>query len=380
MSMRVPEKPALPLPLTAAEIDSAWLTSALRSRAPGVTVLASGITEIIAGTCTKIRVRLEMDEAGRRAGIPERVILKGGFEPHSRDYYFMHVMEARAYDEVLPVLKLPSPACYFAATDDERQQGIVILEDLRARGVRFCDPLVPQTRPQVTRRLTELARFHARTWNSAELGPGGRWHWLKEPLTRGYSYFSRFLQPEVWKRHVAAPQAAAASVYFHDPAWMSDALERLVVLAARLPHAVLHGDTHLGNLYIDTDGTPGFFDPQPHRWPAMLETTYHIGGALDPMDRRRWEVDLLAHYLDELRRNGVEPPALDEALSQYAAFLAFGFCIFLINDTHFQPAAINTAYVARFSAAMIDNNTLAVLKAIGPAPAPRLPGGAGAPS
>jgi len=65
MSMRVPEKPALPLPLTAAEIDSAWLTSALRSRAPGVTVLASGITEIIAGTCTKIRVRLEMDEAGR---------------------------------------------------------------------------------------------------------------------------------------------------------------------------------------------------------------------------------------------------------------------------------------------------------------------------
>ena len=145
---------------------------------------------------------------------------------------------------------------------------------------------------------------------------------------------------------------------------MRDALERLVILSARLPHVVIHGDTHLGTLYVDPDGTPGFFDAQPHRAPAMVETSYHICGALDPMDRRRWERDLVGHYLDALRANGVEPPSIDEAMSHYAAFLAFGFCIFLINDTHFQTSAINTAYVARFSAAMIDNNSIAVLKAI----------------
>lgn len=355
----------LPLPLTLAEIDADWLTRALRVWAPGVTVLASEIVEVIPGTCTKIRVRLEMDEAGRRAGIPEVVFLKGGFEDHSRLMYHMHVSEVRAYRDVQPVLNLPSPACYFAGCDEERQQGIVILEDLARRGVTFCHPRVPQTREAVVRRLSELARFHALTWGSAELEPGGRWDWLKQPIVSGGGYFGSFLEPDAWARRVAESQAAAASVYFHDPAWMRDTLERMVVLAARLPHVVMHGDTHLGNLYVDPDGTPGFFDSQPHRWPAMVEISYHIAGALDPIDRRRWEVDLVRHYLDELRGHGVAPPSLDAAMSQYAAFLAFGYCIFLINDTVFQPSAINTAYVARFSSAMIDNNSIAVLEAIG---------------
>jgi hypothetical protein len=34
------------------------------------------------------------------------------------------------------------------------------------------------------------------------------------------------------------------------------------------PQCVLHGDGHLGNLYIDTDGAPGLFDPLASRGPG----------------------------------------------------------------------------------------------------------------
>jgi hypothetical protein len=50
---------------------------------------------------------------------------------------------------------------------------------------------------------------------------------------------------------------------------------------------------------------------------------------------------------------------------QYSVSLAIGYLIFLINEADFQIEAINTAYTARFSAAMLDNDTIGKLKAIG---------------
>jgi aminoglycoside phosphotransferase (APT) family kinase protein len=146
---------------------------------------------------------------------------------------------------------------------------------------------------------------------------------------------------------------------------MNRAVDKIAILSARLPHCVHHGDTHLGNLYIDRDGTPGFFDSLAGRAPAMIEIAYHLVCALDTADRRRWEGSLIQHYLDELASHGVAAPSFDEALHQYASFLSFAFCIFIINEAVFQSESINTAYTARISAAMIDHDTQGVLERIG---------------
>jgi hypothetical protein len=354
-----------PLPVTLDEITPEWLTAALRRATPDITVHAVEIVDIIHGTCTKLRLRLDLNQAAKRAGIPETLFLKGGFEPHSRDMDFMHAMEVRGYRDVLPFLGLPCPTPYFADFDPERRQGIVILEDLVARGVEFCNPLIPQTHDQVARRLCKLAQFHAKTWASPELQSGGRWNELPE-LMGMLGHFAHYLEPKTWQKFVAMPQGAAASVRFHDRAWVALALQRIAKLAERLPQAVLHTDTHLGNLYVDRDGTPGFFDSLTSRGPAMLEVTYHVGGALDTADRPRWEGALLRHYLDELSRNGVDAPSFDEAMRQFGAFLVYGYLVFLINETDYQSSAVNTAYTARFSAAMIDHDTIGLLAAIDP--------------
>jgi hypothetical protein len=355
---------ARPLPVSMEDINREWLTKALRVRVPGAEVQDCRVLHVLHGTCTKIRFQLQLNEAGRRAGIPERVILKGGFEPHSRTIISVLENEAHAYCDVFTRLPLNTPACYFSDFDVARRQGITIMEDLLARGVSFCNPLVPQTREQVAQRLGVLAGFHARTWNTPEFAPGGSWHWVPEMLPVDRGYFSQFLVPDVWAGLVSAPRGAAASVYFHDMAWVASALDRLILLATRLPHAVLHGDTHLGNLYVDADGTPGFFDSTPHRWPPIEEVAYHLGCALDPRDRRHCERELIQHYLDELRRHGVEPPSITASMRHYAAYLAFGYCVFLVNASCFQPESVNTAYVARFSAAMLDNDTIGVLESI----------------
>lgn len=354
----------LPLPLTIDSISCDWLSAALRTRAPQVTVKHFDIVDINHGTCTKIRLRLEMDEQGKKAGIPQTVILKGGFEPHSRDMFLTLEKEVNAYRDLYKVLELQSPKCYFADDSKEQRQGIVIIEDLVARGVTFCHPLQPQTHEQVALRLSALAKFHASSWNHPALEANGQWQWARDMLDEICVYMGRYLEPLSWNRFVGSPRGAAASVYFHDLEWMKESLARLPKIAQGLPRCILHGDTHLGNLYIDPDGTPGFFDPGSLRGPSMVEVSYHIACALDPADRRRWEGALVRHYLDELAAQGVTPAGFDDAMRQYAAFLVVGYLIFLINEPVFQPEEINTAYTARFSAAMIDNRTVDVLKAI----------------
>ena len=40
--------------------------------------------------------------------------------------------------------------------------------------------------------------------------------------------------------------------------------------------------------------------------------------------------------------------------------IAYGLFIFLINETQFQTEAVNTAYCARFGAAALDHDTVAL--------------------
>ena len=129
------------LPLTSREITAEWLTNALAFRFPGVQVTGAEIADVINGTSTKIRVRVRYDRAGLDAGLPPTLIVKGGFEAHSPSMKDMYLNETRFYRDVQPYIDIHTPRCYYAGSDPGSHQSIVILEDLRARNVTFCDPL-----------------------------------------------------------------------------------------------------------------------------------------------------------------------------------------------------------------------------------------------
>ena len=138
---------AHPLPLTADGVTAAWLSAALRTRYPGVTVAAADRLEMIEGTATKVLVALRYD--GDADGLPDRIWIKGGFGDH-REFtgnLGVYSSEVLFFTEIAPGYGLHHPRSYFALAQDEPVQGIVALEDLRARGVTFArgdGPMTPE--------------------------------------------------------------------------------------------------------------------------------------------------------------------------------------------------------------------------------------------
>src|SRR4029453_8466573 len=117
-----------------------------------------------------------------------------------------------------------------------------------------------------------------------------------------FDYFT----PKVWNRFLELPRNAAVSRHLLDLDFAIAALDHGAQLMEVLPQCIVHGDMHLGNLYWDADGTPGFFDFAPRIEPPPLEIGYYLPNCLDPYDRRQWERPLVQHYLEELARHGVD--------------------------------------------------------------------------
>lgn len=352
------------LPLTIEDITPEWLTAALTPAAPGIEVRKVDVVKVRNGFTTVVRAKIDVNEAGRAAGIPDQLMFKGGFEFFTRDFtgeYAIHPMrmEAASYQE-LPALGLRIPKCWFAEFSEEQRQMMIVMEDLTLRGVEFCHGLRPVTAARVRDRLTSLAAFHAKTWDSPDIKPGGRYERFPPngvAMFLDYMHHANFLESGEWETYCDAPRGAACAAPFHDLDWVLRALELGARMSEELPNCLIHGDTHLGNLYFEQDGTPGFFDALPRREPGMVEVTYHIVNALDPLVRRANDRDLVAHYRNELLKNGVKAPSLDEMMHQYAEFLHYGFITFFINRSEWQTESFNTAHTARYNLAMIDNGT-----------------------
>lgn len=359
--MALNERAALPLPTTPGEVTAAWLQAALRERCPGLVVEAAEVCDVIEGTSTKIRVRLRYGAAWQGAARPPAsLIVKGGFEAHSASMAFMYAAEMRFYRDLVPHLALNVPTPWFTASDPQSHQSIVIMDDLCERGVTFCRMQRPHRYDEAAAFLAALARHHARWWGRAELADDGAFGWVTRPdVGASLGYQQHYLAPERWAHCMSLPRGAAVPVAFHDAGRMRDMLAQLWALHRRHPCTINHGDTHPGNLFLEADGRPGFFDAQPCRAAWFYDVPYHLIASLDILDRRRWERPLLAHYLACLGREGVaDVPTFDEAFELYRRAVVWGLFVFLINETRYQTEAVNTGYAARFGAAAADLDVL----------------------
>lgn len=349
------------LPLTIEDIDAEWLTDALSSHVPGITVKDFEITDVVDGFSTILRIHPEIHDPKGIADFTQTIIVKGGFATHSRERARTYFHEAHAYRDLWPHLGLNVPKTYFVGEDHDRKQAIIIMEDLAQRGVTFGHLLRPLHPEQMKRSLSALAALHAKTWNSPDLAPGGRWN--SDVPTNGtarmrdYLHQVGYFEPDVWERFVGLPRGAATSVRFHDREWFSQAMDVLATLSERLPQCIVHGDAHVNNMYLEADGTPGFYDTLPRVEPPFFELAYHITTSLDPGDRRDWDTILVQHYLEELASHGIDAPEFDETMRHFALYLPHGHLVFFINEAHYQPEAVSTACTARFSAAMLDHHT-----------------------
>lgn len=344
------------LPKDVSQITTEWVAEALCQRKPGIAVRDVVVDEIIYGSATKILIEVDHDATG----MPSTLCVKGGFVEAQREMSSAaYANEARFYTEAAQLVPA-TPAWYYAAVSNAGDQAIVIMDNLRATGCRFGAATSPLTPAEAAEVLRLQASWHASFWESQELA-------RLTKLLPGHAALVQVIDvltaPAHWDRHLSQPKAEPVPEQYRDSAAVKAGMRRLWELDETTePHTLIHGDTHVGNLYWDAGGRPGYLDWQTAgggSWAHDVAT--FLGGALTVEDRRAYEQDLLRGYLRQL--NTAAPSAQigwDQGWLSYRQHLLHGF-LWVLTPEEMQPEPITAANTERYSAAVDDHDTLGLL-------------------
>ena len=333
-------------------LEPAWLTAALGARFPGVQVVGVTPGPVVERISTNARFRIECD-GDLPEGLVPTLCAKGYFSELGRALAHVGEPEARFYRDLADATGVHTLRSVYADVHPGTRHGVVITEDVIEAGGTFLDALSPYSPDQVARSLEELARLHGATWGDTALASEP---WLASRLQ---TYFEQRGEKEI-RQNFDGPPGRELPDAVRVPGRLLDAFR---TLAARRPGdgwAVIHGDAHVGNLFLDAGGRPGLVDwqlVQHGHW--STDVGYHIASALEPAERRAHERDLLAHYLDALAGHGVDPPDFDAAWTEYRRGAAYGFFMWAIT-LYVHPDIIETL-VRRLGIAVDDLDSFGLL-------------------
>jgi hypothetical protein len=226
--------------------------------------------------------------------------VKGYFGEEGRFARSAGIPEAMFYRELADSTGMRLLRCAFADVDETNDANVVITEDVGGEGAEFLDSLHVYSVDQAAESLEQLALLHAATWMDDAYRDVP---WLASRLnryteTRGVADIAG---------NFGGPIGAGVPEAVRDAQRLYDAYRMLGAdVAGATPWCVIHGDPHIGNLYLDGAGRPTFLDWQlVQRGPWYLDVGYHLASVLTIDDRRRNEIDLVRHYLDRLAAGGV---------------------------------------------------------------------------
>jgi hypothetical protein len=132
-----------------------------------------------------------------------------------------------------------------------------------------------------------------------------------------------------------------------------------------LPNTLAHNDVHLKNWYVLPNNVMGLSDWQCcGRGHWGRDVAYTIATALTVEDRREWERELVAYYVEKLTEAGVKGVTFEEAWLHYRKQLLSALTWWTITlrpaegMPDMQPLDITLEFIRRISTAMDDVGTL----------------------
>lgn len=332
-----------------------WLTAALQQRFPGVEIRRVIPGPLVDRISTNARFVIEC--AGSVPdGLSPALCVKGYFNEIGRAACYIGAPEAGFYRDLAAATGVRTLHSVYADIDPATRHGVVITEDVVSQGATFLDGNSPYTPDQTAETLAEFGRLHAATW--ADPGCTDT-EWLAPRLGRVLNVWGPSTTIDIISANFDGPNGRRMPDEVRDAHRLVDEYRGVIALtaaeAATKPWCVIHGDAHLGNLFLDADRIPSLVDwqlVQQGMW--YLDVGYHIASTLTVQDRRRTERDLLRHYLDALASHGVNPPAWDEAWRAIGFGMLHGFFLWGIT-TKQQPAVIATL-LHRLGTAVADHD------------------------
>jgi hypothetical protein len=300
------------LPTAVDQIDAAWLTDALRrggALAADAFVAACDARPLgVGGGLIGSLARARVNYGGAATDAPTQLIVKfPSAVPANRavaDAFDMYGREVRFYQTLAATTSLGHPRCYFAARAADSSDFVLLLEDLGDR--RIGDQVAGSAVADAEVVVDAMAAFHAQHWNRVD---EPRFDWLtphandmqiagmQAGFAQGWpkfaSDFAALIPPTVlrWGERVG-PNTGAILQALCDSA-----------------QTVCHADFRLENMFFGVDPAQPKFaivDWQSiTKCSGALDLAYYLTQSVRLDVRRRHERELLARYLDGLRRGGV---------------------------------------------------------------------------
>ena len=347
------------IPVEVEDLTPAWFSDVLGAKVSGVEVV-----DAHSGTTGRVRVRLT-----HGGSVPEHLFVKlAPFDPRQRaflDRVGIGVAEARLYASVGAELPVRVPRVWHASFDDEGRF-VMVLEDLVDAGCEFTRPSDPDVDVRAARTVEDLARLHVAYWESARLTDGDL-AWVPERAGFGggggkdgraaaaAGGFIRRALDELGDELV--PTARAVGTWYVERA--ADVLD----LWDEGERTLIHGDAHMGNLFVDGD-RPGFFDwAMASRSPGMRDVAHYVCTSVPTDGRRSIEDDLLDRYVRTLASGGVvlDPIVAREQYRLFAVYAWVSSTSTAVMGSRWQPLSVSRGGVARSTAALEDLDSAGLL-------------------
>lgn len=342
------------IPASVDEVTPDWLSEVLDAAVTAVEIL-----DAHSGTTGRAKIRIQSD-----ADLPETLFVKlQPFDEEQRAFLAMiglGVSEAVLYAAVGDTLPVRSPKVWHASFDEADDSFIMVLEDLDAAGCRFATAEDPDVLAVAESLVDELAILHAAYW-------GRDLSWLgTHALSPGDS-------PEAQERMAMGAMIVQSALdqfaeelppEFRQLGEVYIARNRdIAALWNEGERTLIHGDNHIGNLFVDA-GRTGFYDwAAASQYPGMRDVAYFLTNSL-PTDVRRAEEDaLIARYLVGLAGGGVH---LDAAVAheQYRLFAIYSWIAATTTTamgSKWQPIEVGRRATERATQAIIDLDVLGLL-------------------
>jgi Phosphotransferase enzyme family len=338
-------------------LSPSWLTAAMQPRFPGIEVRRVTPGPVVDRITTNARFVIEY--SGGPEGPSSALCIKGYFNEFGCMARHVGEPEAFFYRDLAGPAGVRTLSSLYAEVDPETRHGVVITEDVVAQGGEFLDGRSVYTPEQAASSLAELAKLHAATWAQPQWATTP---WLQPRMGVAMQVWGEAETLSKINANLNGSNGRGVPADLRDPQRLVDVYRAMGAVLAHAestePWCVIHGDPHLGNLFLDAARQPCLLDWQlVQRGMWYVDVGYHIASTLTVEDRRASERELLRHYLECLVALGVEPPSWELAWRAISRGIVHGFFLWSIT-TQVEPGLIYIL-LHRMATAAGDHDALA---------------------
>ncbi|KAH8657822.1 kinase-like domain-containing protein [Xylariales sp. PMI_506] len=283
------------LPALPEEVTAEWLGSKLGHKIKKLTM-----TRTIFGTASKLFFSIEYeDEVADPKSRPTDICVKGVFDPAmiaSQPWTVsLAQREADFFSKIAPIIKhMGYPTAWWGGTSEK--QGIAIMSDLSKEGCTFAPEVAAYPLDKIKSGAAQIAGLHAQFWGKSQED----YPWIWNNYDPAMTFMVR-----PWDSIVREEGRPEIPEYLMDGARVNKALDKYYAQRNPKFRTLLHGDTHIGNIYFTAEGETRFLDWSAFHFASCFhDLVYFMTTNMTIEDRRAHEMEVLEYYLETLHKLG----------------------------------------------------------------------------